>query len=127
MKGVAKSAFVRVPVNEHLFGALELAGRDFEAQTAVQFGDEPEFFEPEFVMDFGGYSCLSQATLNRLRLGTIIKKRNGYPVHITTSSSAAENQGEVKPENGNAELWNQEVRRGEIISGDPDPSLTDPR
>jgi len=97
MNSVVKSAFFGVPFDEHIFGALELVGRDFEASAAVFFTCEPEFFKAEFVMNFGGYSGLSQALVNRLRLGTVLKERNRCPIHRVTSSSAAENQGGEDP------------------------------
>ena len=75
--GVAESAFIGVPFYEHLFGPLELAGGDFETDAAVFFAGEPEFFESEFVVNFGRDSCLRQALLNGLRLGTIVKVGNG--------------------------------------------------
>ena len=95
MNGVAQSAFFGVPFDEEIFGALELSSGDFEPCAAFMFAGEPEFFEPEFVVNFGGYSRFCQATLNGFRLGPVMEEGNGYPIHVTTSSSVLEKQGGI--------------------------------
>lgn len=81
-----------VPPGEHIFRALEEVGRHFQANAAIFFAGEPQFFEPKFVVNFSGNSRLSQALLNSLGFGTVMKKGNGYPIHIITSPSVLEKQ-----------------------------------
>jgi hypothetical protein len=74
--GLAQSSIRVVPREQQFVSLLELLGWDLEARAGLWLGSEPEFFQPEFVMDLGLNAGFYQSVLQRFRSGAIWKYCN---------------------------------------------------